>query len=204
MDWSVILNIVFGAGLVTTIVGLLSVRSELKKARADAEKAMAEADTVKITNTEQATRILIQNIVEPLREELDATRKELNPLKREVTRLRKAVEAIQYCPYRSECPVRDELRDEEDGDSPGADGQSQGHGIGIGRANKRRGARQAGHGGRAANQPGADRQSASGSGVQRADGPGKGGTEKAQQWGRDFERSGHQPGEGGNDLKGGI
>ena len=70
MALSEILNIVFGTGLVATIIGILSIRSELKKARAEAEKAMAEADSVKITNTENATRILIQNIVEPLREEL--------------------------------------------------------------------------------------------------------------------------------------
>lgn len=109
MEFSEILNVVFGTGLVATLVGLLSIRSELRKARAEARRAEAEADTVKITNTEQATRILIENIVEPLREELDATRKELNSVKHEVARFRKAVEAIPKCPYHDECPVLAEL-----------------------------------------------------------------------------------------------
>lgn len=118
MDWSEILNVVFGTGLLATIVGLLSIRSELRKARAEAEKAMAEADTVKITNTENATRILIDNIVKPLTEKLDETHKELQGNKRELTRLRKALEAIQLCPYRGECPVLGELQvgEERDGE----------------------------------------------------------------------------------------
>lgn len=120
MDLSTILNFVFGTGLVATLISLLSIRSELRKVRAEAKKAEAEADSVKITNTENATRILVQNIVEPLREELDATRKELYqareelkevpPLKRQVVRLCKAMEAVKSCPYNSECPVRDELQ----------------------------------------------------------------------------------------------
>lgn len=119
MELSEILNIVFGTGLVATVVGLLSIGSELRKARAEARRAEADADTVKITNTEQATRILIENIVEPLREELDATRKELNSVKREVARFRKAVEAIPLCPYHGECPVLGELQIGEECDGRG-------------------------------------------------------------------------------------
>lgn len=116
MTLSEILNLVFGTGLVATVVGLLSIRSELRKARAEARRAEAEADTVKITNTDNATRILMENIVEPLREELDATRKELNSVKREVARFRKAVEAIPLCPYHGECPVLGELQGSEECD----------------------------------------------------------------------------------------
>lgn len=118
MDLSTILNFVFGAGLVTTIIGLLSIRSELRRVRAEAKKAEAEADAVKITNTENATRILVQNIVEPLRQELDATRKELHTVKNEVARFRKAVEAIPRCPYHDGCPVLGELQKSPDGQSP--------------------------------------------------------------------------------------
>ena len=202
MALSEILNIIFGTGLVATIVGLLSIRSELRKARAEAEKAQADADTVKITNTEQATRILIQNIVEPLREELNETRKELNPIKRELARLRKAVEAIQLCPYRGECPVLAELQDGTD-DSPGRNnGQPQDRVVGRGRSAKRNRASPSGHGGRTANHPGADRQPAGGCGVQCADTPGAGVIAQAAQWGRGFERSGHQPGERDDHDKG--
>ena len=35
MELSEILNLVFGTGLVATIVGLLNIRSELRKARAE-------------------------------------------------------------------------------------------------------------------------------------------------------------------------
>ena len=136
MDWSVILNVLFGTGLVATIVGLFSIRSELKKARAEAEKAMAEADTVKITNTENATRILIENIVEPLRRELDETRKELHATKREMSRFRKAVEAIPLCPYHGQCPVLGELRLDEGGsqgrsESPVIHGRADRHQSGV-------------------------------------------------------------------------
>ena len=62
MELSEILNVVLGGSLFGAIVSIVTIRSALKKARADAEKALAESDTVKITNTEQATRILIENI----------------------------------------------------------------------------------------------------------------------------------------------
>ena len=137
MDWSGILNIIFGTGLLATVVGLLSIRSELKKARAEADKAQADADTVKITNTEQATRILVDNIVKPLTEKLDETHRELQGTKRELTRLRKAVEAIQLCPYRGECPVLAELQDSTDDAAVGRDGQPQSHLVGGGRKPKR-------------------------------------------------------------------
>ena len=196
MDWSVILNVLFGTGLVATIVGLFSIRSELKKARAEAEKAMAEADAVKITNTENATRILIENIVEPLREELDATRKELNATKREMSRFRKAVEAIPSCPYHDGCPVLDELQDVAGARLAGKNGQPQGRVIGRGGIAKRSRARPSGHGSRKADHDSADRQSASRCRVQCADSTGEGIAEETSQRESDFERSGHQPGEG--------
>lgn len=119
MELSEILNVVFGTGLVATVVGILNIRNELRKARAETRRAEAEADTVKITNTENATRILIENIVKPLKEELDATRKELSSVKRVVVRLSKALEAINLCPYHGECPVLGKLQDGEECDGLG-------------------------------------------------------------------------------------
>ena len=204
MEWSEILNVIFGTGLLATIVGLFSIRSELKKARAEAEKAMAEADTVKITNTENATRILIENIVEPLKEELNETRKELNPIKRELARLRKAVEAIQLCPYRGECPVLAELQDGADDAPSRKDGQHQDHIVGGNRKPKHHRASPLRHSGRAANHTGANRQSASGCRVQCTDGSGEGFAEETSQRGDDFERPGHQPGEGDDHDEGEV
>ena len=204
MEWSEILNVIFGTGLVATIVGLLSIRSELKKARAEAEKAMAEADTVKITNTENATRILIENIVEPLKEELNETRKELNPIKRELARLRKAVEAIQLCPYRGECPVLAELQDGADDAPSRKDGQHQDHIVGGNRKPKHHRAGPSGHGGRTANHAGANRKPASRCGVQCTDGPGKSVIAETAGRGSNFECPGHQPGEGDDHDEGEV
>lgn len=111
MELSEILNVVLGGSLFGAIVSIVTIRSALKKARADAEKALAESDTVKITNTEQATRILIENIVDPLKNELNETRKEVSSLKREVARFRKAVDSANSCRYSDECPVLDRMRD---------------------------------------------------------------------------------------------
>ena len=204
MEWSEILNVIFGTGLLATIVGLLSIRSELKKARAEAEKAMAEADTVKITNTENATRILIENIVEPLREELDATRRDLNATKREMARFRKAVEAIPLCPYHAGCPVLDELQDVADSGSPRKDGQHQEHIVGGNRKPKRHRASPSGHSGRTANHAGANRQPASRCGVQCTDDPGKSIIAETVERGSNFECPGHQSGEGDDHDEGEV
>ncbi|QFQ11569.1 hypothetical protein C7Y71_008590 [Pseudoprevotella muciniphila] len=110
-DLSQILNWLLGGSLVGALISIVTIRSALKKARAEAERAIAESDTVKITNTEQATRILIQNIVEPLKQELNETRKELSSLKREVARFRKAVDSANSCRYSDDCPVLERMRD---------------------------------------------------------------------------------------------
>ena len=110
MELSEILNVVLGGSLVGALISIVTIRSALKKARAEAEKALAEADTVKITNTEQATRILVENIVKPLTEELNETRKEIGSIKREVARLRKAIDGANSCRYNADCPVLERMR----------------------------------------------------------------------------------------------
>ena len=110
MELSEILNLILGGGLAATLIALITVKATLRKANAEAEKARAEADTVKITNTEQATRILMQSIVEPLKQELNETRKDLNATKREMARLRKAIDDANSCRYSSTCPVLERMR----------------------------------------------------------------------------------------------
>lgn len=110
MELSEILNVILGGSLAGAIISIVTIRAALKKAKAEAEKALAEADTVKITNTEQATRILIENIVEPLKEELNETRKDLNSTKREMARLRKAIDDANSCRYSDDCPVLKRMR----------------------------------------------------------------------------------------------
>ena len=116
MNFSEILNILLGGGLITLAVSLITLKATVRKANADAERARADAESVRITNTENATRILVENIVKPLKEELYATRKDLQSTKREMARLRKAVEAATNCPYSRNphsagCPVLRKLRD---------------------------------------------------------------------------------------------
>ena len=75
-----------------TVIGIVTLRATVRKANAEAEKAKADAETVRIDNAEHATRILVDNIVEPLKDELNATRKDLQATKREMARLRKAID----------------------------------------------------------------------------------------------------------------
>ena len=110
---SEILTWIFGGGLVAALVAIVTLRATLREAQGKAEQAHADADAVKITNTAQATRILVENIVEPLKQELNETRKELSSFKREVVRLRKAIDAANNCRYHDDCPVLDQLRDEK-------------------------------------------------------------------------------------------
>lgn len=120
MSFSEILNILLGGGVVALIVAVATMRATVRKANADAEKAKAEAETVHITNTENATRILVENIVKPLkdalhatREDLQATKREMASTKREMARLRKAVEAASGCRHSDGCPVLARLRDHQ-------------------------------------------------------------------------------------------
>ena len=137
MGLSEILNLVLGGGLLAAVIGLLTLKATVRKANAEAEKARAEAETVRIDNTEQATRILIDNIVEPLkkelnetREELRATKKEFGSTKREMARLRKAIGAAGNCKHSDACPVLFRLREhpkDSEGDLPDG-GESDGGG----------------------------------------------------------------------------
>lgn len=132
MQFSEILNFVLGGGLVGLLIAVLTLRAtvrkanaEAEKARAEAEKAKAEAETVRIDNAEHATRVLIDDILKPLREELasvrkelgttkeelNATRKEFGSTKREMARLRKAIDNANRCEHHDECPVLYGLRE---------------------------------------------------------------------------------------------
>lgn len=136
MTISEILNILFGGGVVALLVALATMRATVRKANADAEKARADAEAVRITNTENATRILMENIVKPLREELHATReklssaeglmegiqKELASTKRALSRLSRAVESATNCPHVDGCIVLRKLRNnKKEPDGSGAE-----------------------------------------------------------------------------------
>lgn len=139
MPFSEMLNILLGGGLVTLVLALATMKATVRKANADAEKAKADADAakadaekaradaeaVRITNAESATRILVENIVKPLKEELHATReklsttegvmasiqKEMASTKRAMSRLSRAVESANNCPHADDCVVLRKLQD---------------------------------------------------------------------------------------------
>lgn len=131
MELSEILSIVFGGGLVGTVAAIGSLRATVRKAKAEASKSEADAESVRIDNAEHATRILMENIVKPLKdefgetkEELVETKKELARNTREMARLRKALDGANSCEHRDGCPVLDRLREQpkdRGGERTGAD-----------------------------------------------------------------------------------
>ncbi len=165
MSPSEILNIIFGGGLVALVVALFTMKATVRKANADAEKAKADAESVRITNTENATRILVENIVKPLKDELNATRedlqstrdelqttkKEVASSKRAMSRLAKAVEAISECSHADDCPVRHRLRDYPKGELGRGGGDPPGTDV-----RQYVGGHPPGYGGVRAREPGAD------------------------------------------------
>ena len=123
MELSEILNFVLGGSLLATVIGIVTLKATVRKANAEAEKAKADAETVRIDNAEHATRILVDNIVEPLKDELNATRKDLQATKREMARLRKAIDTANSCKHHDDCPVLRGVREHpKDGAGGGPDG----------------------------------------------------------------------------------
>lgn len=119
MDISEIINIILSGGLVGTVAAIGSLRATVRKAKAEASKSEADAESVRIDNAEHATRILMENIVKPLKdefnetkEELAGTKKELARNTREMARLRKAIDGANSCEHRDSCPVRERLREQ--------------------------------------------------------------------------------------------
>ena len=119
MNISEVLNVLLGGGLVATIVAISTLRATIRKAKAESMKAEADAETVRMDNAEHATRILVENIVKPLREELNETRKYLEASKREMARLRKAIDTANSCKHHDDCPVLVGLRDKPKGERSG-------------------------------------------------------------------------------------
>lgn len=111
-----------------TVIGIVTLKATVRKANAEAEKAKADAETVRIDNAEHATRILVDNIVEPLKEELNGTRKDLQATKREMARLRKAIDRANSCRHHDDCPVLNGMREhaESAGNDPDGNGDADG------------------------------------------------------------------------------
>lgn len=84
--------------------------AEVDSIRAQVEASKADTRGDELANVKEAMSILMEQVVEPLKKEINAIRKEL-------ARLRRAVEKANRCPFADHadaCPVLYELRRAED------------------------------------------------------------------------------------------
>ena len=84
--------------------------AEVDGLRAQVEASKADTRGYELANVKEAMSILMEQVVEPLKKEINAIRKEL-------ARLRRAVEKANRCPFADHadaCPVLYELRRAED------------------------------------------------------------------------------------------
>lgn len=84
--------------------------AEVDSLRAQVEASKADTRGDELANVKEAMSILMEQVVEPLKKEINAIRKEL-------ARLRRAVEKANRCPFADHtnaCPVLGELRRAED------------------------------------------------------------------------------------------
>ena len=108
METSEIISLLFG--VLSAPVGLwiqsLLLRkkynTELESLRAQVEASKTDIRGDELENVKNGMSILMEQVVEPLKKEINAIRKEL-------ARLRRAVEKVNNCPHVAACPVRLEL-----------------------------------------------------------------------------------------------
>lgn len=79
---------------------------EVEKLKAEVREAQVNTRGSELDNVQKAMQILMDEIVEPLKLEINAIRKELG-------KLRRAVEKSNSCRFATNCPVRDELQKPE-------------------------------------------------------------------------------------------
>lgn len=75
---------------------------EIGKLRAEMEAKLSAVKKSELDNVREASQILMENIVKPLKTEIQS-------LRRDVNKFSKAVEKIPSCPMADKCPVSREL-----------------------------------------------------------------------------------------------
>lgn len=99
-------------GLLTAIIGVGGFKvytdkqrylQEVEKLKADVRAADSNVRSNELDNVKKAMQIVMDEIVEPLKEEINAIREELG-------KLRRAVEKAGDCRLATDCPVRIELQ----------------------------------------------------------------------------------------------
>lgn len=101
-----ILTAVIGAGGFKMYIDRRKYIQEVEKLKADVRAAQVNTRGSELDNVQKAMQILMDEIVEPLKQEINAIRKELG-------KLRRAVEKANNCRFIANCPVRSELQKPE-------------------------------------------------------------------------------------------
>ncbi|KAA6336271.1 hypothetical protein EZS27_015558 [termite gut metagenome] len=91
-----------GAGL-TALFMRKKHNAEVEQLHTQIEISKTDVRSHELENVDKGMEILMNQVVEPLKKEIDEVRKEL-------IRLRKAISKINNCPHSIACPVRDELQ----------------------------------------------------------------------------------------------
>lgn len=81
---------------------------EIGSMRAALEKELSDVRKSELENVREASDILMNDIVKPLKVEIQSLRKDVN-------KFRKAIEKIPGCPAAADCPVSLQLRLDEAG-----------------------------------------------------------------------------------------
>lgn len=98
-----VLTAVIGAGGFKMYIDRRKYIQEVEKLKADVQAAQVNTRGSELDNVQKAMQILMDEIVEPLKQEINAIRKELG-------KLRRAVEKSNTCRFTANCPVRSELQ----------------------------------------------------------------------------------------------
>jgi uncharacterized protein (DUF3084 family) len=98
-----------GAGI-TALFMRKKHNAEVEQLQTQIEISKTDVRTHELENVDKGMEILMKQVVEPLKKDLNEVRKELDEVRKELIRLRKAISKINNCPHSAHCPVRDELQ----------------------------------------------------------------------------------------------
>lgn len=98
-----ILTVAIGAGGFKMYIDRRKYIQEVEKLKEEVQAAKVNTRSSELDNVQKAMQILMDDIVEPLKQEINAIRKEL-------AKLRRVVEKANNCRFSANCPVRDELQ----------------------------------------------------------------------------------------------
>lgn len=108
-----ILTAIIGAGGFKMYIDRRKYIQEVEKLKEEVRASQVNTRSSELDNVQKAMRILMDEIVEPLKQEINAIRKELG-------KLRRSVEKANGCRFAADCPVRGELQkpDKVDAEHP--------------------------------------------------------------------------------------